>query len=832
MIRRFLSAALLLFPLILSAQVRTERLLEKGWKFTREDAAEFSNVGFDDSAWQDVTVPHDWAIYGPFSIHNDRQNIAITQDGQKEAMEHAGRTGGLPFVGPGWYRLSFDVPEFSKGRSCKLVFDGAMSHADVFVNGEHVAYWPYGYNSFIVDVTPYINVGKANELAVRLENYNESSRWYPGAGLYRNVHLVVTEDAYVPEWGTHIITEEIGAAHADVAQATEFVVPEGKTFSDYRIRTQIFDPQGNLAAENEKSGTEYDNNVFEQDFLIRNPQLWTVEVPNLYTSVSRIYEGETLKDEYTTTFGIRTVKVEGDKGFFLNGKPLKFKGVCNHHDLGPLGGIANEAGIRRQIRILKDMGCNAIRTSHNMPAPELVKACDEMGMMLMAETFDEWVTPKVENGYNKHFVEWAEKDLVNLIRHFRNSPAVVMWCVGNEVPDQWPGEKGTKISLWLQNICHREDPTRPVTMGMDQPDNVVYNNIAAVFDVPGFNYRPHRYQESYSKLPQRMILGSETASTVSSRGVYKFPVERKAMAKYPDHQASSYDVEHCNWSNLPEDDFIQHEDLPYCMGEFVWTGFDYLGEPTPYYSDWPSHSSLFGIIDLAGLPKDRYWLYRSHWNKDVETLHILPHWNWAGREGEVTPVFVYTNYPSAELFINGKSQGRRTKDMSVTVHNSADSLSMKTFKRQQRYRLMWMDTVYEPGTVKVVAYDADGNPVAEKEIHTAGKPYRIVLEADRSQIKADGKDLSFVTVKVVDRNGNLCPLADNTISFKVKGKGSYRAGANGNPASLESFQEPEMKVFYGMMTAIVSSSEEPGDIILEATSKGLRKAVLVISSSK
>lgn len=832
MIRRFLSAALLLFPLILSAQVRTERLLEKGWKFTREDAAEFSNVGFDDSAWQDVTVPHDWAIYGPFSIHNDRQNIAITQDGQKEAMEHAGRTGGLPFVGPGWYRLSFDVPEFSKGRSCKLVFDGAMSHADVYLNGKHVSYWPYGYNSFIVDVTPHIKAGETNELAVRLENYNESSRWYPGAGLYRNVHLVVTEDAYVPEWGTHIITEEIGAAHADIAQKTEFVVPDGKSFSDYRIHTQIFDPQGNLAAENEKVGTEYDNNVFEQDFLIRDPQLWTVEEPYLYSSVSRIYEGETLKDEYTTTFGIRTVKVEGDKGFFLNGKPLKFKGVCNHHDLGPLGGIANEAGIRRQIRILKDMGCNAIRTSHNMPAPELVKACDEMGMMLMAETFDEWVTPKVENGYNKHFVEWAEKDLVNLIRHFRNSPAVVMWCVGNEVPDQWPGEKGTKISLWLQNICHREDPTRPVTMGMDQPDNVVYNNIAAVFDVPGFNYRPHRYQESYSKLPQRMILGSETASTVSSRGVYKFPVERKAMAKYPDHQASSYDVEHCNWSNLPEDDFIQHEDLPYCMGEFVWTGFDYLGEPTPYYSDWPSHSSLFGIIDLAGLPKDRYWLYRSHWNKDVETLHILPHWNWAGREGEVTPVFVYTNHPSAELFINGKSQGRRTKDMSVTVHNSADSLSMKTFKRQQRYRLMWMDTVYEPGTVKVVAYDADGNPVAEKEIHTAGKPYRIVLEADRSQIKADGKDLSFVTVKVVDRNGNLCPLADNKISFKVKGNGSYRAGANGNPASLESFQEPEMKVFYGMMTAIVSSSEEPGDIILEATSKGLRKAVLVISSSK
>ena len=832
MIRRFLYAVLLLLPLSLSAQVRTERLLEKGWKFTREDAAEFSNPDFDDSAWQNVTVPHDWAIYGPFSIHNDRQNIAITQDGQKEAMEHAGRTGGLPFVGPGWYRLSFEVPEYTDGRSCKLVFDGAMSHANVYINGLHAAYWPYGYNSFIVDATPYIKAGAVNELAVRLENYNESSRWYPGAGLYRNVHLVVTEDAYVPEWGTQIMTTEIGPKHADVTQTTEFVVPEGKQFSDYRIHTQIFDPQGKLAAEAEQAGTEYDNNVFEQDFLVKDPQLWTMDAPNLYTSVSRIYEGNILKDEYKSIFGIRTVKVEGDKGFFLNGERVVFKGVCNHHDLGPLGGIANEAGIRRQVRILKDMGCNAIRTSHNMPAPELVKACDEMGMMLMAETFDEWITPKVENGYNKHFVEWAEKDLVNLIRHFRNSPAVVMWCVGNEVPDQWPGEKGTKISLWLQNICHREDPTRPVTMGMDQPDNVVYNNIAAVFDVPGFNYRPHRYQESYSKLPQRMILGSETASTVSSRGVYKFPVERKAMAKYPDHQASSYDVEHCNWSNLPEDDFIQHEDLPYCMGEFVWTGFDYLGEPTPYYSDWPSHSSLFGIIDLAGLPKDRYYLYRSHWNKDVETLHILPHWNWAGREGEVTPVFVYTNYPSAELFINGKSQGRRTKDMSVTVHNSADSLSMKTFRRQQRYRLMWMDTVYEPGTVKVVAYDAEGNPVAEKEIHTAGKPYRIVLEADRNNIKADGKDLSFVTVKVVDRNGNLCPLADNEISFKVKGKGSYRAGANGNPASLESFQEPKMKTFSGMMTAIVSSSEEPGEIVLEASAKGLRKAALTIVTTK
>ena len=446
------------------------------------------------------------------------------------------------------------------------------------------------------------------------------------------------------------------------------------------------------------------------------------------------------------------------------------------------------------------------------------------------ESFDEWKAPKMDNGYHKFFDEWAEKDLVNLLHQFRSNPSVVMWCVGNEVPDQWPGNPGVKLARFLQDICHREDPTRPVTQGMDNPDAVVNNNIAATMDVAGFNYRPHKYQENYEKLPQEIILGSETASTVSSRGVYKFPVVRRSMQKYDDHQASSYDVEHCGWSNLPEDDFIQHDDLPYCIGEFVWTGFDYLGEPTPYYSDWPSHSSLFGILDLAGLPKDRYYLYRSHWNKEAETLHVLPHWNWEGREGEVTPIFVYTNYPTAEVFINGKSQGKRTKDTSIKVYNTEDTVGSTRFLRQQRYRLMWMDTKYEPGTVKVVAYDEKGNAVAETEMHTAGKPHHIELVADRSQIKADGKDLSFITVKVVDKDGNLCPTADNEISFKVKGRGYYRAGANGDPTSLESFQEPHMHVFSGMMTAIVSSTEEPGKITLEATGKGLKKGKIEIIS--
>ncbi|WP_229127659.1 beta-galactosidase GalB [Bacteroides nordii] len=813
-----------------TASVHTRYTFERGWKFIRSDDANFSLFDYDDSSWQQVTVPHDWAIYGPFSIQNDRQKVAIAQDGQKEAMEHAGRTGGLPFVGVGWYRLDFEAPAFAKGKKATLVFDGAMSHARVYVNGKEAGYWPYGYNTFYLDVTPYLNAEGKNTLAVRLENEVESSRWYPGAGLYRNVHLIVNEEAHIPMWGTQLTTPVVEDNFARVHLNTSWVMPEGKSPSSYRIVTEIKDADGKVVSKESKQLTDFDNQIFSQEFVVEKPMLWTPDTPYLYIAESKVYEGNTLKDESVTPFGIRSIEVIPDKGFFLNGKKTVFKGVCNHHDLGPLGAAVNDAAIRRQIRILKDMGCNAIRTSHNMPAPELVKACDEMGMMLMVETFDEWKTAKCENGYHKEFDQWVEKDLVNVLRHYRNNPSVVMWCVGNEVPDQWNGDRGPKLSRYLQDICHREDPTRPVTQGMDAPDAVINNNMAAVMDVAGFNYRPHKYQEAYKKLPQQIILGSETASTVSSRGIYKFPVTRTWMKKYDDHQSSSYDVEHCGWSNLPEDDFIQHEDLPYCIGEFVWTGFDYLGEPTPYYTDWPSHSSLFGIIDLAGLPKDRYYLYRSHWNKEKETLHILPHWNWKGREGEVTPVFVYTNYPSAELFINGKSQGKRTKDLSVTVYNSADSVSMMSLKRQQRYRLMWMDTKYEPGTVKVVAYDENGKAVAEKEIHTAGKPHHIELVPDRRMLQADGKDLCFVTVKVVDKDGNLCPEATDEIRFKVKGSGVYCAGANGNPASLESFQIPRMKVFSGMMTAVIQTTDKAGAIVLEATGSGLKKATLTVES--
>ena len=823
--------ALLAAGMVYGAAPRTELLLEKGWKFTRDDQSAFSAKDADDSSWQQVTVPHDWAIYGPFSWENDMQKVAIAQDGQTSAMEHAGRTGGLPFVGTGWYRTEVEVPDFTDGRRATLVFDGAMSHARVYVNGHEAGYWPYGYNTFYLDVTPYLNKGEKNTIAVRLENLPESSRWYPGAGLYRNVHLVVTNEAHIPVWGTQITTPHVSDSSATVDVATEVNLPDGANANDYNLTTVILDGEGRRVAAVTTPVASRDANGgrVSQQLVVTDPALWSPESPSLYTARTILSKGSEELDQYDTTFGIRTLELRRNEGFFLNGKPLKFKGVCNHHDLGPLGAAVNEAAIRRQIRIMKDMGVNAIRTSHNMPAPELIKAADEMGMMIMAESFDEWDRAKCANGYNLEFDEWVEKDLSNLVRHYRNNPSVVMWCIGNEVPNQ--GYEGDcKTAQRLQDIVKRYDTTRPVTQGMDNPDAVVDNNFAAVMDVAGFNYRPFKYDRNYLKLPQELILGTETASTLSSRGVYKFPVERKSMAVYDDHQASSYDVEHCGWSDLPEDNFIWHDDRPWAMGEFVWTGFDYLGEPTPYYTNWPSHSSLFGIVDLAGIPKDRFYLYRSHWNPEEETLHILPHWTWPGREGEVTPVMVYTNYPEAELFINGKSQGRRKKDLTVNLDSTANKTSEQNFDRQKRYRLMWMDTRYEPGTVKVVAYDENGNPVAERQVKTAGKPHHLVLTPDRSTLKADGRDLSFVNVSVVDKDGNLIPDGAHKVTFKVKGNGFYRAGANGDATNLELFHEPTHSLFSGQMTAVVQTTETPGEIVLEASAPGVKSARLKLVS--
>lgn len=805
--------ATVFISLSVSAQTRREYILEKNWKFSRGDHPEAIGSLFDDRKWEQVTVPHDWAIKGPFSGTNDLQKVKIEQNGEQEATVKSGRTGGLPYVGVGWYRLKFTVPDFIRGKKAFILFDGAMSQARVYLNGKEVGYWPYGYNSFYLDVSDFLNQGEVNTLAVRLENLPESSRWYPGAGIYRNVHLFVMEDVHIPLWGTYVTTPVVKPEYAKVNIRTKIETP-ASSYRALRLVTEIKNQTGQVVASDTSSLKEIDGQEFDQKMIVKNPELWSPETPSLYYAVSRLYDGNQLKDEYTTRFGIRSILLEPGKGFLLNGKVRKFKGVCNHHDLGPLGTAINVSALRRQLSILKDMGCDAIRTSHNMPAPELVALCDEMGFMLMVESFDEWKTPKVKNGYSHYFDEWAEKDLVNMIHRDRNSPSVMMWSIGNEVPDQSaPG--GNKIAKHLQDICHREDPTRPVTAGMDRITDALNRNFAAVLDIPGFNYKPAWYERANAALPQNFILGTETASTISSRGVYKFPVQFQKMKQYEDNQCSSYDLEYCNWSQVPDDEFVMQDSLSYVMGEFVWTGFDYLGEPTPYDSKWPSHSSYFGIVDLAGIPKDRYYLYRSHWNTSSETLHVLPHWTWPGREGQITPVFCYTSYPSAELFVNGKSMGRQTKNAS---------------SNQNRYRLMWKDVTYEPGTIKVVAYDSSGNAVASEEVRTAGKPHHIELSADKTELAADGKDLVFITVKVCDAQGNLCPEATNQIRFKVSGDGKFRAAANGDATSLELFHLPQMHVFKGMLVAVVQSSEKPGVLKFKATAAGLKLAQLDIRS--
>lgn len=788
---------------------RSEYLLEKGWKFTKGEVRNAEMPAFNDAKWETVDIPHDWAIFGPFDKNNDLQNVAVTQNFETQASLKTGRTGGLPYVGIGWYRTTFHS---TPGKQTTLIFDGAMSEARVFVNGKEACFWPCGYNSFYCDVTGLVNEdGKNNVLAVRLENRPQSSRWYPGAGLYRNVHVVTTEKIHVPVWGTQITTPFVKDEYAFVCLHTT-ILNAGKT--ELTVTTDIVDADGQVVSTKTNKGYINHDQPFTQNFIVEQPKLWSPETPVLYKAVSKIYAGDTLLDTYTTRFGIRTIEYVPDKGFYLNGKRRKFQGVCNHHDLGPLGAAVNVAALRHQLTLLKDMGCDAIRTSHNMPAPELVELCDEMGFMMMLEPFDEWDIAKCDNGYHRFFNEWAEKDMVNMLRQYRNNPCVVMWSIGNEVPTQWSPE-GYKVAKFLQDICHREDPTRPVTCGMDQVKSVLANGFAAMLDIPGLNYRTHLYDEAYERLPQNIILGSETSSTVSSRGVYKFPVERKAGAMYDDHQSSSYDLEYCNWSNIPDIDFARAEDHEWTIGQFVWTGFDYLGEPSPYDTNaWPNHSSMFGIIDLASIPKDRYYLYRSVWNKEAETLHILPHWNWEGREGEKTPVFVYTNYPSAELFINGKSYGRQTKHKNGTVEN--------------RYRLMWHDAVYQPGEVRVVAYDEQGNPVAEKTVRTAGKPHHIELVTDRSSLQADGKDLAYVTLRIVDKDGNLCPNDGRLVSFKVKGAGKYRASANGDPTCLDLFHKPEMHAFGGMLTVIVQSGEKTGEIELQATAKEIKTGTIRI----
>lgn len=786
-----LSVALAANALSASAQRTTLNL--KTWQFSR-----------DSVNYSPVTVPHDWAINGPFDKKWDLQNVAIVQNGETEKTEKSGRSGALPWIGRGFYKTTVDLKKLPK--TAVLEFDGAMSDPHVYINGKLAGHWAYGYNAFRVDAAPYLKKGK-NEISVSLDNREESSRWYPGGGLYRPVQLVTNADAAtINQWGCYFRTESIVDGKAEISTCTN-INNVDKTLS---VENQLVDATGKVVAQYKYGDFDAQGNV-QKKLTVDNAQLWSPESPYLYKLVTRLYRNNKLVDQVQQKVGIRTVHVAQYDGFQLNGVTRKIKGVCLHHDLGPLGAAVNKAALIRQVRTMKEMGCNAIRTAHNMPSTWQMEICDSMGMMVMAESFDMWIYPKCKNGYALNFKEWADKDIENLVLNHRNHPSIVMWSIGNEIPEQW-SEEGRRISEHLQNLCHKFDPTRPVTQGMDQAEAALKSGFAQVMDVPGFNYRVHKYDKNIRQLPKGFLLGSETASTVSSRGVYKFPVEASSSKTYADGQCSSYDVEYCPWSNLPDDDWCMQDDRDYTIGEFVWTGYDYLGEPSPYDEYWPSRSSYFGICDLAGLPKDRYWLYRSHWRTDDATLHVLPHWTFPERVGETTPVYCYTSWPSAELFVNGKSQGRIVKNPGT---------------RLDRYRLRWNNVKYEPGEIKVVAYDYDGTPRGEKIVRTAGAPTRIVLKADRNRISSKGEDLSFVTVSVVDKNGTPCPTATNKMKFEVSGAGKYRAACNGDATSLVAFNSTEMPLFSGELVVVVEGLKR-GTAMLSVSADGLPTAKLPI----
>lgn len=821
MLKKILGIFAFLMPTLTMAQGRVERNL-KYWQFSH-----------DSIHWRSVTVPHDWAIKGPFDKKWDLQMVAIEQNGESEKTEKSGRSGALPWIGKGYYTTNVHLDNI-EDRHVELCFDGAMAEPVVYVNGKRAGSWAYGYAPFKVDITQYIKKGD-NRVDVSLHNVDESSRWYPGAGLYRPVTLTVTDKVHLDPWKTFVKTQRITKVGTTKAVMSFNVALAGAS-KDFKGSLELSLIDNTTGEKKDMHDLRIDGKSFKGGFRVDNPKLWSPETPNLYTLKIALVDndGKDL-DNLSMRFGIRTIKVDSIHGFRLNGESRKIKGVCLHHDLGPLGAAVNKAAIIRQINQLKAMGCDAIRTSHNHPSQIQMDVCDSLGMMVMAESFDMWIYPKCKNGYARFFKDWSDKDITALVESNRNHPSVIMWSIGNEIPEQGSYE-GRLIAEHLQNLCHKLDPTRPVTQGMDKAEDALKSGFAQVMDVPGFNYRVYKYDRNIKGLPCGFLLGSETASTVSSRGVYKFPVEWGQAKEDKDGQCSSYDVEWCLWSNLPEQDFMAMDDKPYTIGQFVWTGYDYLGEPTPYDAYWPSRSSYFGIMDLAGLPKDRYYLYRSVWNKQSHTLHVLPHWTWPGREGKVTPVFVYTDSPEAELFVNGKSQGRMRKDKAVRLepHPAQESWIDPTEPDEARryatrYRLMWPNVKYEPGELTVVAYDESGNRVGEETVRTALEAKALKLDMDRAELRKGVDDLAYVTVSLVDKNGTELPQADDRIDVEVSGAGSFKAICNGDATSLESFVEPTMKLFNGKLVVTVKAGDRKGTIrvVVRDKKKKLSKAVTI-----
>jgi beta-galactosidase len=825
--------------------VRERLSFDAGWRFAKGDPAGSAQLddaalknpataipaaqpGFDDGAWRKLDLPHDWGIEGPFK------------------QEYPGETGKLPWWGVGWYRKHFTLPQADAGRRVYLDIDGAMSHAAVWVNGHYVGGWPYGYASWRVDLTPYAKPGSDNVVAIRLDNPPKSSRWYPGGGIYRNVWLVKTAPVHVAQYGTFVTTPQVSKDAAMVSVQTT-VESDGQA-AQVQVATEIYalDANGKRGAAPVASKTASapakvvaDRQAqLTQTLTVPKPRLWSIASPQRYVAVTTVTENGQVKDVVETPFGIRTAVFDPARGFILNGQRVPLNGVCMHHDLGALGTAINVRALERQLEVLREMGTNAIRTSHNPPAPELLDLADRMGFVVLDEAFDMWHEAKTPNDYHLSFDEWHEKDLRAQVRRDRNHPSVIAWSIGNEIPEQGKPE-GWKLAAHLAEITRGEDRTRPITMADNHTDSG-YNGFQNVVDLFGYNYKPGEYAKLHASAPYLPLFGSETSSTISSRGEYFFPVsddKRKGAANF---QVSSYDLTAPPWATTPDAEFKGQDDNPFVAGEFVWTGFDYLGEPTPYNDDttnllnftdpaqqaraaeelatlkkiaMPSRSSYFGIVDLAGFKKDRFYLYQARWRPDLPMAHLLPHWNWPERVGQVTPVHLYTSGDEAELFLNGRSLGRKKRG-------------------PREYRLRWDDVVYQPGTLKAVVYKK-GKRWAEDTVATTGKPAKLLVSADRAKLHADGQDLSFVTVTVADKDGRQVPRSHDRVTFKLSGPGEIVATDNGDATDQESFQSPERRAFNGLALAIVKTrAGEPGKLTLTATADGLEPAQVTLDSQQ
>jgi len=804
-------------------QTRTVADFDKGWHFHLGDVKDGESVGLTDANWRMLNLPHDWSIEGKFSKDNP-----ATPEG-----------GALP-GGIGWYRKTFTMRGDQKNKPVYIDFDGVYQKSDVWINGHHLGFRPNGYISFRYELTPYLNYGaKSNVIAVKVDNsVQPNSRWYSGSGIYRNVWLVTTSDVAIGHWGTYVTTPKVTSASATVKIQTTinhaenlrqtnktFIVGEDGKLKGVRsnvrpiyiqLKTAVYDQAGNKVESITSKVVNAHTSPFmvPQELTITNPHLWSVDHPYLYKVVSQLLIGSQIIDTYTTPLGIRYFNFDPDKGFSLNGKYMKILGVCDHHDLGSLGAAINTRALERQLQMLKAMGCNGIRTSHNPPAPELLDLCDKMGFIVMDEAFDCWEWRKAKYDYHLYFKEWHKRDLEDQILRDRNHPSVFIWSIGNEIPQQGD-TSALRIAPELAGIVHSLDRTRPITAANDRPDKNNKIIQSGALDLIGYNYHEFDYATFHDRFPGKKFIATETTSGLETRGHYDMPSDsiriwpsrwdRPFKEGNPDNSVSAYDNVRPAWGSTHEATWKVMKKYDFLSGMFIWTGFDYLGEPTPY--SWPSRSSYFGIIDLAGFPKDIYYMYQSEWtNKTV--LHIFPHWNW--EPGKTVDVWAFYNHADeVELFLNGKSMGVKKK--------TGDDL-----------HVMWR-LKYEPGTLKAVSRK-DGKVVLIREIHTAGAPTKIELIADRKNIKADGKDLSFITVKILDKNGNLVPNADNRVDFKINGPGFIAGVDNGDEVSHDPFKANYRKAFNGLALAIVQSKEKAGLITFTASADGLQGATVTLQT--